>query len=405
MKILLIGGTGILSTDIAKLAIKTGHDVTALNRGTRLRRMVAGVRHIQADIRNADHIKDVLGKESFDVVVDFLSFNPAQLSQTFSSLESRCGQYVFISSATVYKGKARGEIKTEESPIFNDSWTYPLDKSRCEKLLQEACANRTVNFTIVRPYITYGETRIPFGLIARPKQWTIIHRIRSRKPVVLWDGGEAICTLTHTTDFAKAMVGLWGNKQALNEIFHITSGETFTWREVLEQIAEIVGEAPVIASIPSTSIAKALPEEKGRLLGDRARDNIFDNTKIREAVPEFSCTTNLRTGLQTTLDYYKTHEEMMGVDYRWDGLMDRLILRCCPDLANSSSASLNLGYIRIPGSSLRDHADYISSRHPVVGNAGRIFRLVKWLLRKTKKAQNIFAPLKGTSRHKKDHDQ
>ena len=206
MKILLVGGTGVLSTDVAKLAIEKGYEVTVLNRGKSPDRIAKGLRHIEADIRNADDTKRALGEKTFDVVVDFLSFNPDQLSQTFSSLNGRCGQYIFISSATVYKGTARGEVKTEESPIFNDGWAYPLDKSHCERLLKEVCANRAVDFTIVRPYVTYGDTRIPFGLIARPRQWTLIHRILSRKPVVLWDGGEAICTLTHTTDFAKAMV-------------------------------------------------------------------------------------------------------------------------------------------------------------------------------------------------------
>ena len=377
MKILLVGGTGVLSTDIAKLAIKRGYEVTMLNRGTRPGRMAEGVRHMQADIRNADHTKRALGNKIFDVTLDFLSYNPDQLSQTFSCLDGRCGQYIFISSATVYKGTARGEVKTEESPIFNDRFAYALDKSRCERLLEETCAKGSTGFTIVRPSITYGETRIPFGLIARPRQWTLIHRILSRKPVVLWDNGEAICTLTHTTDFAKAMVGLCGNSRALDQVFHITSDETFTWREVLELIAETVGEAPVIASIPSTSIAAVFPEEKGRLLGDRAKDNIFDNTKIREAVPEFDCTTDLRTGLKTTLDYYRSHEKMMRVDYRWDGLMDRLVLRYRSVLASSDSPSHKLGYIPAPGSNFRDRANYISSRHPVAGTAIRLLGSVK----------------------------
>jgi len=241
MKVLLIGGTGVLSTDIMRLSLDKGHQVYILNRGNRKQLVPNEVICLKADINKSNEVIHAIDPFKFDVVVDFLCFNKKELLNHVEIFEDKCKQFVFISSATAYFKKTENETITEKTPIGNPNWNYALNKSECEALLKEKCSLNGMKYTIVRPYVTYGDTRIPFAIIPNYGwHWTFVARILNRKPIVVWDKGEAICTLTHTTDFAKGVVGLFGNEKGFNEDFHITCDERHKWRDVAEIIGEIV---------------------------------------------------------------------------------------------------------------------------------------------------------------------
>ncbi len=371
MNILIIGGTGVISYDVARLAVQNGFDVTILNRGLHRDRMPRGASLLTADITDLEEVQLRAKSLRFDVVVDFLSYTPAQLERTMRLFAGKCMHYIFISSATVYGEKKPGVAITEMTPANNHRWAYAQSKIACEKTLEQFCLGLDLPYTIVRPYVTYGDTRIPFAVIPRGRHWSLMRRILQGKPIILWDDGSALCTLTHSADFAEGLLGLCGNTMAYNTAFHVTSDETFTWCEVLSIIADTVGMIPVVVHIPSCDIENELPEMEHELSGDKATNMVFDNAKLRRAVPGFTCKIPFREGLARTIAYFQSHPEMMTVDYRWDARIDRLIHRHCRVRSVGRLQRLTLGNVAGKDQTLRQKLAYYDERYDLVANAKR----------------------------------
>ena len=231
LKVLLIGGTGIISSDITVLAAqKENIDLYLLNRGSTPSFLPPNVKIIQADISNSEIVREKIKGLEFDVVADFISYGVNELNHKLDIFRGCAGQYVFISSCAAYASSSHHVITEANTPVGNVLWSYGRNKVRCERRLKEEYAQSGLRYTIVRPAYTYNHIRIlhPYS-INHWKSWTIARRMLQGKPMVLPDDGQALCTATHTTDFAKAFVGLWNNPAAMNEDFHVTSSEYLTW--------------------------------------------------------------------------------------------------------------------------------------------------------------------------------
>lgn len=330
MKVLFLGGTGKLSKDVAALALKKGFDVFLLTRGSKERRIFVneGYHMIYADIRNPDSARKALFQYSFDVVIDFLTFNTDQLKTTLGIIESKYKQYIFISSATAYKKRRDDEIISEETTaIGNNRWQYALDKSKCEKFLNEYFAQKTgIAYTTIRPYVTYGNTRVPYPLVPRNNsmEWSFVKRILDGQPIPIFDDGKTKTTLTHTRDFAKGVVGLFGNEKAYGETFHIT-GNHATWGAVIDELETVLGKKAIRVNMEQSEIYHEMPEYKGVLVGDKGTTMLFDNSKIKSVVPSFDCEVSLADGIKEMVDFYIAHPDLQQIDYRWNGQVDRLM--------------------------------------------------------------------------------
>lgn len=355
--ILLIGGTGTLSTAVMKRAVMCGYNVYVLNRGNHNEMLLPSVIPLIADFYDESSIRKVIEGLSFAVVVDFLSRKPQDVERTlllFLNVE----QYIFISSACVYRRSPEDGILTENAPKPNNNWSYSIEKLRCEEVLMELSKNYGINYTIVRPYITYDNKRIPFGLAPshNTTHWTIIARILSGKPMFLWDDGMTKCTLTHVDDFSIGLVGLFENPQAYNEDFHIVTDKSLSWLDMLLLLYEMLGVKPNIIFVPTDYICHCLPEYRGMLLGDRALNAEFDIAKLKRAVPYFEPSVSLEDGLAEVIAYYRAHNFLDGIDYAWDGKIDRLI--------SSYGKSCNLHYRDYLGEKrISNYWKYLIGRH------------------------------------------
>jgi nucleoside-diphosphate-sugar epimerase len=323
MTILLLGGTGILSTDFTHKCLDEGNDVFILNRGKRQGFIDTRANLIVSDLRKetAEEIRVKVNNIFFDVIVDYLSFEPTHLEKTLKTFEGIYKQYIFISSATAYIKLNDNVISEESNKVGNPDWSYSLNKSRCEEYLRRT----DVNYTIIRPYVTYGESRLPFQLIPDGFHYTLLERIKNDKPVALLDGGSAVCTLTNTVDFANVLYGLLLNKRAYRQAFHITSKFQQTWKEVYETYCEILEHKPKLVSVSLEDIKKYMPEFYQPLKGDKGTSWRFDNTKVLEAIGGYEFQIDLKTGLRNSIVFYETHNEMQGIDYKWDGKMDYML--------------------------------------------------------------------------------
>ena len=333
MKVLLIGGTGCISSGISALAAQRSDiDLYMLNRGSpsRAKFIPPGAHCIQADIRRPDEVRAGIGDMTFDVVADFLSYGVDALENTLDLFRDRCAQLIFISSVAVYRPTSPAEIITEDRTLVgNTLWSYGRNKILCERRLHQEHEQSGLDYTIVRPAFTYNDLRI-LHPVAPPHQtlsWTIADRMLRGKPLPMHDDGMALCTVTHVSDFAKAFLGLCGNPKAFGEAFHITSDEYLTWRRVAEKIGEALGVEPKLCYIPAHDLGFELADfsrDFGGKLITFAKNYIVDSRKVRTLVPEFVCTTPFADGIRRTIQFYHDNPEFKVVSPEWDAKMDEL---------------------------------------------------------------------------------
>lgn len=326
MDLLFIGGTGNISAASVRLALQQGHHVTLLNRGLRPLNDygIDGAESIITDINDEAATRAAIGERHFDVVSNFIAFQPADIERDIRLFQGRCAQYIFVSSASAYQKPLVQPIITESTPLKNPYWDYSRAKIACEDACVAASRQSDFPVTIVRPSLTY-DTVIPTA-IGGWSDYTIVERMRQRRPVVVHGDGTSLWTITHATDFAKGFVGLLGNQQALGEAFHITSDELLTWNQIYDAVGIAAGTGPVEKiHIPSSFIAKVVPSAAGSLLGDKAVSTIFDNTKIKRIVPGFQATTSFQTGIRQTLAWFEEKPERMQTSEACHQLLDGII--------------------------------------------------------------------------------
>lgn len=320
MKVLFMGGTGIISTACSALAVERGIDLTLVNRGRSVRPAPRGARLLEADIHNKAALKAALAGRSFDVVVDWIAYTPEDVQKDIDLFKGRIGQYVFISSASAYQTPVANLPIRESTPLENRVWDYSRNKIACEELLLDEYRRDRFPFTIVRPSHTYDRAYVPVE-----GGYTVIDRMLKGKPVVVHGDGTSIWTLTHSADFAKGFVGLLGNYRARGEVFHITSDEWLTWNRIYELLAEAAGVTAELVHIPSDLIAAYDRRIGDSLLGDKTHSAIFDNSKIRQVVPDFVATIPFSRGAREIIEWHQADPGSCKVDANFNEVCERMI--------------------------------------------------------------------------------
>jgi nucleoside-diphosphate-sugar epimerase len=321
LRILFIGGSGVMSSACSRLAVERGVDLYLLNRGTTSTRAVPDAATLlRGDIRDPAAVKETLGSLEFDAVVDWVAFTPDHVQADLDLFRGRTGQYVFISSASAYQTPPERLPITESTPLRNPYWRYSRDKIACEDLLVRAYRQEGFPATIVRPSHTYDETSVPFD-----GGWTAVARMRQGKPVIVHGDGTSLWTLTHHLDFASGFVPLLGHPRTLGEAFHITSDDVLTWDQIARSLATAAGVEARIVHAPSDAIAAADPEWGAGLRGDKAHSMIFDNSKLRSVVPDYRATIPFEQGAREIVGWHDADASRQQVDARLDAVMDRLV--------------------------------------------------------------------------------
>jgi nucleoside-diphosphate-sugar epimerase len=321
MKILFIGGTGTISSACSQLAVQRGFELFLLNRGQSVRNAPEAAQILTGDIRDKDSVKAVLGKHHFDAVVDWIAFTPEHIETDLELFRGRTGQFIFISSASVYQTPPARLPVTESTPLYNPFWQYSRDKIACEERLMRAYAEENFSVTIVRPSHTYDRASLPLT-----GRYTAVDRMRKGKKVIVHGDGTSLWTLTSARDFAKGFIGLPGNSHALGEAFHITSDELLTWNQIYEIVARAAGTTAQIVHVPSDVIAAYDKDWGDGLLGDKSHSMIFDNTKIKRIVPDFTATIPFSRGVEEIIAWHDADPARQIVDERLNRLMDKIIL-------------------------------------------------------------------------------
>ncbi len=318
--ILFIGGTGQISLPCVERALAEGHQVSVYNRGKR-EGLPPGVTSITGELASPAYA-DLAGAH-YDVVCQFIAFTPDQVQRDIEVFSGNCGQYIFISSASVYEKPARHYVITEQTPAINPYWPYSQAKIACENLL---LASEDLPWTIVRPSHTV-RTGLP---IMMGDSDIMARRMLDGEPTIVAGDGHTPWTLTRSVDFAVPFVGLFGKPAALEDVFHITNDHAHIWDDIQKAIARLLGVEAKIVHVPTDTLVRYNPDWVGPLLGDKAWTAIFDNSKVKSVAGDFTCAQSLDEILAEPIAHLK---QRLAANRPPRSEADMLIDRICKEQA------------------------------------------------------------------------
>lgn len=326
MKILFIGGTGTISMAITRLLASRGEDLYLLNRGNRSVEIPEGVSVINADINDEEDVKKKLDGLMFDSVCDFIGFVPESIERDYRIFKGKTKQYMYISSASAYHKPTKSYIINEGTALANPYWEYSRNKIRCEELLMKLYREEGFPVTIIRPSHTYDDRSVPLGVHGDKGSFQVLKRMMEGKPVILHGDGTSLWTMTHNSDFAKGFAGLIGNPHTIGEAFQITNDETLTWNQIYQCIADALGVEFKPYYVSSEFLAAVSDYDfTGSLIGDKACSVVFDNTKLKKAVPEFKADVHFEKGIRATIENVLSKPELQVEDPEFDEWCDKVI--------------------------------------------------------------------------------
>lgn len=327
MKALFIGGTGTISTAITKrLAQMKEWEVYLINRGNRNDVLPENVKTIVVDVNDEAAVAEKIKDMEFDTVCDFIGFVPEQLERDYRLFQGKTRQFMYISSASAYQKPLANYHITESTPLANKYWEYSRNKIACEELLMKWYREDGFPITIIRPSHTYDDRNVPLGVHGPKGSFQVLKRMMEGKPVIVHGDGTSLWTVTHNSDFAKAFVGLMGNAHAIGETFHITSDESLTWNQIYQTLAQVLGVPFKPYYVASQFLSDVSDYDYlGSLIGDKANTVVFDNSKVKRAVPEFVATTRFDQGARMCIENVLSHPELQVEDPEWDAWCDRVI--------------------------------------------------------------------------------
>ena len=327
MKLLFIGGTGLISGACAAMALERGHELTIVRRGSRRASPdPVGARVISVDAReDPGALDEALGTSRYDAVVDWVAFKVGDVESDLRLFRGRTDQLVVISSATVYQRPPAHYRVDEDAPLGNPFWQYARDKIACEERLWHEHRLTGFPVTVVRPSLTYGPPQIPLCVGSWEHPWTVIQRMRDGRKVIVPGDGTSLWTLTWNEDFAAGLLGLLGRHEATGRAFHVTSDEVLTWEEIYRVAAEEAGARPHLVHLPSDLIASLDPSMRESLHGDKMHSIVFDTSRLRALVPDFRPQVRWREGVRRCLRWFEADSARQTVDAAADERWDRMI--------------------------------------------------------------------------------
>ncbi len=322
MRILFLGGSGNISTQCVELALERGYRASILTRGQHPVAFSQPVSQISGDRHDGDLLRQAVVDGHFDVVANFIGYTPEEIEVDISAFSGRIGQYLYISSTSIYQKPPNHYLITESTPLSNPFWEYSRLKIACEERLNQSYRDAGFPITIVRPSYTYGPSWIPTAIGGQG--YTVVDRMRKGLPVVSPGDGQSLWVMTAASDFAVGFVGLMGRTEAIGESFHITSDEVLTWDQIYQTIAKAAGCTAKLVHIPSEVIAPLYPKAGASLLGDKSCSVVFDNSKIKRMVPEYRAKINFAEGMSRSVSWYDADPSRRQVNLEINQMLDHL---------------------------------------------------------------------------------
>ena len=325
MKILITGGTGIIGGAIAKAAADKGSDVHVVSRT----KPSGAISRINAHFLTADWFDDdqarKLVAEGFDVIVDTLIFNEKHMERSADIVNGHCSQFIYISTDSVYPHP--GKDITEDTKIdpAEIKWEYGSGKYRAEQYLKEHSSEYGFFWTVIRPTITFGETRIPVGFASKRNTSALIDRIRDQRPVLRFDDPSSHHALCHVSVFGNAVSGLLLNSLAAGQIYHISDDRAYTYGEVFESIEKALGVKGRYVFLSPEAVRRFTSVYEDAVY-DKNPEFTLNNAGIRSASPDADYNCDMDQVMAETVRHLESQRDSASEDSEYDLLTDLILL-------------------------------------------------------------------------------
>ncbi len=335
MRILIVGGTGLISSAFARECADRGDDLTLITRGVHgAEGTPHSARNIHADATDAQSLRTALRgarlrRERWDAVVQFVAFTPEHVSDDVVTFAPLADRYVLIATSAAYATFERFHPLTEDTSLVNDEWDYAQAKIACEDVLRTEAQTAGLDFTIVRPAHTYGDSKIPAFTGNSRHPWTIIDRMRRGADIVLPGDGTALWTVTHASDVASGIRGLLDTDASLGRAVHITSDTALTWTGLYRALAHAAGLTDAqfdtqVVHVPSDALVAASHSQRGSIRGDKMHCAVYDTSLLRSLVPGWEAKTGFEEGIVRAVKAFEEHPEWQTIDDDANAMFDRL---------------------------------------------------------------------------------
>ena len=318
--LLIIGGTGLISTAIVHRALQQGHRVTVFNRGQRKSRLPDNIETIIGDRKDYDAFEKRFADSRYDVVIDMIAFNRHDTESAIRAFEGRVGHFIHTSTVDVYRRPVSRIPTPEDEPLEGNS-DYGRHKVECEEALFAAHRERGFPMTIFRPAQTYG----PGGGLVH--LWggnsSFIDRIRKGKPLVVHGDGTSLWSALYIDDAAEGFVGALGREATFGEAYNLTNREVMTWNDYYRRLAGALGKEVRLVPIPSDQLMRIAPKRTGVLSWNWYFHGCYDTRKIARDIPEFDPKVSWEEGARRTVADMEAEGRLQNSDD--DDFEDRLI--------------------------------------------------------------------------------
>ncbi len=257
MRILVIGGSGLIGRQLVPHLVHEGHDVVVLSRGHHAID-VPGARHVLADRKDSLAVRRA-ASGTFDALIDNVAYVPEDTESVLAALEDRIGHYVVTSTAFVYPGldaALRGPsalLRESDAPLAalpddrgdeSPHARYVQGKRRLEARLQETCLVRGLPLTIVRPALQIMGPYTEDGRFA----WFWL-RTQDGGPIWLPTSARlhaGPCQVGFSGDVARILAAAAVRPPKAVAVYNAAQPELWSYEEYLGLMAELLGREPDI---------------------------------------------------------------------------------------------------------------------------------------------------------------
>jgi nucleoside-diphosphate-sugar epimerase len=320
MRVVVVGGTGNISTGVVKALLRWGHEVAVYNRGRHRSLLPDGVRHLAGDRKERGAFEAAMQAERFDAAIDMICFTAEDAESTVRAFRG-VKHLIHTSTVSTFGGPHESAVINEETPLRPLS-PYGVNKVAADEVLMAAHNRGDFPVTILKPAYTWGPgMTIIRQISSTDRRW--IDRLRRERPILVADGGLGFLANCHSDDAGVAYAAAVDRPVCFGETYVVAANVHMTGREYQQRVAAALGCTITHVDAPTELLVKAWPENTNQISGGGQWNHFFSIDKLTRDIPEFDAKISLEEGIPACIEWLE--QEGRIDDSREDETEDRII--------------------------------------------------------------------------------
>ena len=299
MRVLVLGGTGLISTAIVEWLVAKGHTPILFNRGQSPRRFDYDIETKTGDRSDFAGFAREMRTVRADAVIDMITFDAKTAAHNVRMFGGRVGHYVFCSTVCVYGGPLT-RVPADESEPPRPVSDYGRNKSKAEAVYTKAFREDGFPVTIMRPSHCYGPGQPLLDIWGYDP--SLVTRIRKGLPIIVPGDGQGLWQPGYIGDMAKGFVGALGRKATQGKAYNIVGPEIMTWRDFHERMAKAIGCEARIVPMTTPQIAAGAPRSASGMLTEIFQFHAaYSGAALARDVPDYKDLLPWEEGVRRTV--------------------------------------------------------------------------------------------------------